>query len=191
MDNLSLKRFGYLIGIGLGIIVVTAFLFSQIIFPIVLGRTPKVEVPDLTGITLTQAKRILNEEKLHLVVKDSLFSETDPMESVIEQIPPAGDKIRQDGTVYLIISKGSATVQVPYIVGKSFQEAFVLLRNANLHSVVADSTYSDLYPTNSVVRSIPSSGDKVSKQSTVKLILSRGNTPAPDTLSAGYPEYYY
>ncbi|MDY0150749.1 MAG: PASTA domain-containing protein [Candidatus Cloacimonas sp.] len=189
--NMDYKRLGYFAGIGLGIIVVTAFIFSQIIFPIVLGRTPKVEVPELTGKSLTLAKRILSEEKLHLVVKDSLFSEIDPIDAVIEQIPPAGDKIRQDGTVYLIVSKGSATVEVPYIIGKSFQEAFITLRNSNLHSVVADSTYSDLYPVNCVVRSIPFSGDKVSKQSTVKLILSRGNMPVPDSLSTEQPIYPY
>ncbi len=39
------KRIGYIIGIGIGTIIVTAFIFSQVLFPLFLGSTPKVEVP--------------------------------------------------------------------------------------------------------------------------------------------------
>lgn len=191
MAKLDFKELGYLMGIGLGIIIVTAFFFSQLVFPLVLGRTPKVETPFVTGKSLIEAKRLLQKEKLHVVVKDSLFSETDPIETIIEQIPPAGDKIRQDGTVYLIISKGSSTVVVPDLVGRPFQEAFVSLRNLGLHSLVADSTYSDLYPINSVVRSIPYAGEKINKQSKVRLILSRGSMALPDSLDAESPIYPY
>ena len=180
-----------MLGIGLGIIVVTAFVFSQLVFPVLLGRTPKIETPDVLNLSLLQAKNKLQKEKLHAVVKDSLFSETAEVEAVLEQSPNAGEKIRQDGTVYLIISKGSATVKVPYITGKSFQEAFIVLRNNNLHGIVADSTYSDLYPANCVVRSVPASGDRVNKETTVKLILSRGSMALPDSLATDLPVYPY
>ncbi|MEN6444752.1 MAG: PASTA domain-containing protein [Candidatus Cloacimonas sp.] len=183
------KQFGYLIGIGIGIIIVTAFIFSQILFPIILGRTPKVEVPSVVGMTLAQAKQILKEEKLHTIVKDSLFSDVAAAEVILEQDPTGGEKIHQDGTVYLIISKGSSTVAIPTITGKPFQEVFILLRNLDLYSSVVDSTYSDIYPANTVIRSIPSSGEKALKKSTVKLILSRG--PEPDTLNYNIPIEYY
>lgn len=182
MKRIDYRTLGYLAGIGFGIIIVTAFIFSQIIFPIVLGRTPKVETPDVTGLKLLQAKKLLQDEKLHVVVKDSLFSENEPVETVLEQIPAAGDRIRQEGTVYLVISKGSATVTLPSYIGRPFQEVFVALRNLELFSSVIDSTYSDIYPVNSVMRTIPGSGEKVNKRSTIKLILSRGSTPVEDSL---------
>jgi serine/threonine-protein kinase len=191
MKQTDYQKLGYLLGIGLGIIIVTAFIFSQLIFPLVLGRTPKVETPDVTGLNLVQAKRKLQAEKLHVVVKDSLFSESAPMESVLEQSPGAGEKIRQEGTVYLVISKGSATVTLPSFIGRPFQEVFIALRNMELHSAVIDSSYSDIYPVNTVMRTIPSSGDKVLKKSTVKLILSRGSEPLPDSLGADFPVYPY
>lgn len=191
MRKIDYQKLGYLAGIGLGIIIVTAFIFSQLVFPIVLGRTPKVETPDLTGMNLVQAKRVLQKEKLHVLVKDSLFSETAPVETVLEQNPEPGEKIRQEGTVYLVISKGSATVRLPSYIGRPFQEVFIGLRNLELFSAVIDSTYSDLYPVNTVVRTIPSSGEKVLKRSTVKLILSRGNYPQADTLDSSLPVYPY
>jgi len=191
ITNSQYKRAGYLLGIGLGIILITAFLFSQIIFPVLLGRTPKVETPEVTGMQLLQAKRILQGEKLHVVVKDSLFSETATVETVLEQNPLAGEKIRQDGTVYLIISKGSTNVILPSIIGRPFQEVIVSLRSLGLHTLVVDSTYSDIYSVNSVMRSIPSSGSKANKGSTVKLILSKGSVPSVDTLATSLPVYPY
>jgi len=191
IDNTTTKKIGYLLGIGLGIVIVTAFIFSQIIFPVVLGRTPKVDTPDVAGMSLMQAKRLLQAEKLHVVVKDSLYSDSVPMEQVLEQSPQPGEKLRQDGTVYLVISKGSANVTVPPLTGRSFQEVIITLRNIGLHSMVVDSTYSDIYPANSVMRSIPASGSKVLKKSTVKLILSRGSYVSADTLATSVPSYPY
>lgn len=188
-NKVDYRKLGYLAGIGLGIIIVTAFIFSQMIFPIVLGKTPKVETPDVTGLNLVQAKRKLQAEKLHVVVQDSVFSETAPMETVMEQIPEPGSKIRQEGTVYLVISKGSATVTLPSYIGRPFQEVFIALRNLELYSAVVDSTHSDIYPINSVIRTIPSSGEKVLKRSTVRLILSRGKYASPDSLSTDLPVY--
>ncbi len=188
VNNELMKKVGYIGGIGLGIIIITAFIFSQIIFPLVLGRTPKVETPDVVGMGLLQAKKILQAEKLHVVVKDSLFSETESIETILEQHPEPGEKIRQDGTVYLIISKGSSTVSVPSLVGRPFQEVIISLRNLGLHAMVVDSTYSDAYSVNSVIRSIPSSGSKVNKSSTVKLILSKGSYPMADSLGVEVPD---
>jgi len=185
------KKAGYIVGIGIGIIIVTAFVFSQILFPVILGRTPKVEVPSVVGMTLVQAKRVLQEEKLHVIVKDSFFSDVAAAEVVLEQNPVAGEKIRQDGTVYLVISKGSSTVTLPSLIGKPFQEAFIILKNLDLYSSVVDSTYSDIYPVNTVIRSIPAAGEKALKKSTVKLILSRGPEPVADTLNYEIPIYYY
>ncbi len=184
MKNLNTKQVGYILGIGLSIIIVTAFIFSQLIFPVVLGKTPKVEVPDVTGMNLTKAKRAMQTEKLHVVVKDSIYSESASAEMVLEQMPGAGDKIRQDGTVYLIVSKGSATVTIPSLIGRPFQEAFITLRNLELFTTVIDSTYSDIYAVNTVMRSIPSAGEKVTRRSTVKLILSMGSQAIMDSLEA-------
>jgi len=191
MKKIDYQKLGYLAGIGFGIIIVTAFIFSQLIFPVILGKTPKVETPEVTGLNLIQAKRKLQAEKLHVVVQDSIFSETAPVETVLEQIPEPGEKIRQEGTVYLVISKGSATVTLPSFTGRPFQEVFIALRNLELFSTVIDSSYSDIYPVNSVMRTIPSSGEKVLKRSNVKLILSRGSQPMADTLSSEMPVYPY
>ncbi|MCD8480367.1 MAG: hypothetical protein LRZ88_09185, partial [Candidatus Cloacimonetes bacterium] len=84
MAHINWKKSWYMAGIGLGIIFVTAFLFSQILFPMILGRPSVVETPDVVGMGLVQAKRLLQAEKLHVVVKDSLYSETAKLDQVLE-----------------------------------------------------------------------------------------------------------
>ncbi|MCK9558452.1 MAG: PASTA domain-containing protein [Candidatus Cloacimonetes bacterium] len=182
MASKKAKQWGYVIGIGVGIIFVTAFLFSQIILPLLLGGAETLETPEVTGLALTQAKRILQELKLHPVVKDSVFSETMKLDVVMDQSPAPGSRIKEDGTVYLVISKGSKMIKVPDVLGTGYQEAMLTLRNYDLRSTIVDSVYSDRYPRNTVVRSMPSAHTRIEKRSMVRLSLSKGPEPLPDSL---------
>lgn len=179
----------YMAGIGFGIILITAFISSQILYPLFLGRSKSVEVPKVTGLSLASAKRILTEKKLHAVVTDSLWSEEIRVEEVMQQKPVEGEKMKPDGTVYLVISKGSKVVKMPSVLGMTYQQAYMLLRDLGLRSAVADSLYSDSYPVNTIVRSSPSEGLKVDKNTNVKLYLSRG--PDPTWVEPSYEETNY
>lgn len=189
MNKLTTQKALYLVGIGLGIIIVTAFVSSQLIYPVILGRAQDIETPNVVGISVSSAKRILNESKIHVVVKDSLWSEDAKLETVLEQKPSPGTMIKPDGTVYLVISKGSKVVNLPSLLGMNYQQAYLLLRNMGLKSIVADSTYSESYPVNSVIQSIPNEGTKVKKNTIVRLYLSRGPEPIEEP-SLGENQFY-
>lgn len=181
-----------MLGIAVGIIFVTAFIFGQIIFPLAIGKPKKVEIPELVGVSLAQAKRMLNDLKLHAVVEDSLYSESAKIDQILDQSPQAGTKINEDGAVHLVISKGSKMVQVPDVRGSSFQEAMVMLRNYDLRSTIVDSVYDESVDRNAVLTSNPKPGSKVEKKSLIRLILSKGAEPEPDSLEIEdyyYPEY--
>lgn len=170
-------KIGYQAGIGFGIIVLVAFITSQIVYPLLLGKPGKVEVPSVTGMNLSQAKRLLHEKRLHVVVRDSVWSEEAKVEYVLEQQPSAGSMLKHDHAVYLVISRGSREVTVPNVIGLQYQQAFVQLRNQSLRAVIADSLYSEQHPVNSVIRSSPTQGSKINKESSVRLFLSRGPEP--------------
>lgn len=177
MNSDQKKRIIYTLGIGLGIIIIVAFISSQIIYPLLLGRPGRVEVPNVTGMNLSQAKRLLHERRLHVVVRDSVWSEDAKVEYVLEQQPSPGDMLKHDHAVYLVLSRGSRQVTVPNVIGQLYQQAYVQLRNRSLKAVIADSLYSDSHPVNSVLRTSPSQGSKVLKESSVRLFLSRGPEP--------------
>ena len=171
------KRMWLTLGIGAGIIFLTAFLTSQIVFPIIFRAPKEIEVPKLLGLNTEQARDKLSELGLHAVVKDSIWSETEPVNTVLEQDPDPGEMITPEGTVYFRVSRGSRQVGVPSVVGLSYQEAYYTLMSAGLKGVVADSLYSDSYAANTVIRSSPGAGSKLEKGSTIRMYISRGPEP--------------
>jgi eukaryotic-like serine/threonine-protein kinase len=181
MNRDKLKLVSYYVGIGFGIILLVAFFTSQIFMPIFFGRSKSIEVPNLDKLSATQSIKLLIDHKLHAVVKDSTWSETVQFGYVISQKPEAGTFMKPDGTVYMIVSKGSKTVTVPEVVGLNVQSAWILLKTAGLKYTIADSIYSDLYPVNTVVLAAPEAGDKVVRKSKIKLYISKGSSNAPDT----------
>ena len=175
MNKYQWKKTGYIIGIGIGIVMVVAFISSQLIYPLLLGSSERVEVPNIVGLGLSTAKQKLRENRLHIIVKDSVWSENAPVEYVLEQQPEAGKSLKQDQAVYTIISKGSRIITVPPIVGLSYNEAYIRLRGSGLKTMIADSLYSEKYAVNSVIRCSPTPGNKIEKGKTVKVYLSRGS----------------
>jgi serine/threonine-protein kinase len=190
MSKEKLKIYGYYAGIAFGIIFVVAFVTSQLVMPIFFGRAKTVEVPDVTTLTSTQARKQLIDKKLHVVVKDSTWSEDVEKGKIISQKPDAGELIKPDGTVYLVVSRGSKTVVVPEVIGLNVQAAWILLKNASLKIVVADSLYSDLYSPNTVVQTIPEVGQRVDRKSKIKVFISKGSSANADTTGTWSDESY-
>ncbi|HOG31189.1 MAG TPA: PASTA domain-containing protein [Candidatus Syntrophosphaera sp.] len=171
------KKFWLTVGIGAGIIFLSAFITSQIIFPIIFREPKQIEVPNLVGISSAAARQTLSALGLHAVVKDSIWSETERIDTVLEQNPAGGALIKPEGTVYLRVSRGTRKVGVPSVVGLSYQEAYYTLVNAGLKGVVADSLYSDSYAPNTVIRCIPGVGSKIELGAVVRMYMSRGPEP--------------
>ncbi len=169
------------IGIGAGIIFLTAFLTSQVIFPFIFRSPKELEVPNLIGKSFANARRSLENMGIHAVVKDSIWSETERVGTILEQEPAPGGMLRSEGTIYVRVSRGSQQVGVPSVIGQSYHEAYYLLLNAGLKGVVRDSLYSGSYIANTVIRCHPESGSRVEKGSTVHLTLSRGPEPVLET----------
>jgi eukaryotic-like serine/threonine-protein kinase len=189
MDKNRLRLVGYYSGIGFGIILVTAFVTSQILMPIFFGREKTVEIPNVVNLQEIKAKSTLISHKLHVVVRDSTYSDTVERGMVVSQKPEAGNMIKPDGTVYLIVSAGSKYIAVPELIGLNVQSAWLLLKNNGLRFTIADSLNSDLYPINTVVQSNPLMGTKVERRTKVKLYISKGRNNQPDTLNTD--DYVY
>ncbi|MBW6514382.1 MAG: PASTA domain-containing protein [Candidatus Syntrophosphaera sp.] len=190
MKKTNWQKFWLALGIGFGIIFLSAFITSQVIFPLLFGKPKNVEVPNLVGMSFSRARRNLTELGLHAVIKDSIWSETEMIETILEQDPQPGERLKPEGTVYLRVSSGSKQVGVPSVIGLSFHEAYYTLHNVGLKGVVADSLYSDAYAVNNVIRCVPEVGSKIERGSNVRLYLSRGPEPVPELLAPeSAPDY--
>jgi serine/threonine-protein kinase len=122
------------------------------------------------------------------------FNENVPAGKVIRQNPEAGAKLKKNGTVRLVLSKGSGKVAVPGgLVGQSASFVEAKLKEAGLNPERQPDAYSDTIEQGNVISVDPPSGTLVQKGSTVKYTVSKGPAPpkevtVPDVSGLTIPE---
>lgn len=86
------------------------------------GQT--LPVPDFSGMTLAQAKEIAKEHHIRLAVSDSIFLPQKARGSIFKQIPQAGEKVKKNRRILLIINSIlPRKIPAPSLVGFSLRQA--------------------------------------------------------------------
>jgi serine/threonine-protein kinase len=94
-------------------------------------RGTEVTVPELTGLTEEEARKVLGETQLLLRVSSKRFSQTVPAGKILEQNPPQGTRLKTDRSVRVLISAGDRKYPVPNLVGASVRAARITLEQRN------------------------------------------------------------
>jgi serine/threonine-protein kinase len=137
-----------------------------------LGPRP-VDVPDVLGRTLAQARESLREAGLRLGEVDRVFSDEFPeIGRVIEQRPPAGEA-PIGSAVDLVLSKGPSPLPVPRVTGMTEVEARATLDGLGF-VVAADTAYSDDVPRGEVISQDPPKRTELQPGETVSIVVSLG-----------------
>lgn len=90
-------------------------------------------VPNITGVKLGKAQEELGKVNLVLQVSEAQYSNTVPVDYIISQDPPAGEYVKTNAIVKVVISAGSKDVTMPDITKKDFYDAAIILKNAGLN----------------------------------------------------------
>ena len=89
------------------------------------------QLPAIAGMSLEQAIAALKEVDVIGIEGSRTFDDTIPVDAVIRAEPQnAGDPIRPNDTVLIVISKGVDLVEIPDIIGRSVNDAGQRLRDA-------------------------------------------------------------
>ncbi|QNP74362.1 PASTA domain-containing protein [Streptomyces roseirectus] len=146
----------------------------------------KATVPDLTGSTLGEARKLLAEHDLELGDTTEVESSAEAG-TVVGQSITAGDEVEPGSSVGVRIAKSVRTVRIPAdIIGKTLGEVQNELGGLGLQVTVASgySQASDAVVTSST----PAAGSEVEEGSTVVVVTeeaqdapSDDGTPADDT----------
>lgn len=131
-----------------------------------------VDVPNVVGKQVSVAKNILEDK--HLRVSTSEVTNTDvPAGQVISQSPGAGEKVKEQRTIHLVVSKGVGDITVPDLSGMTVEQARQRLKDLGL--VVGKITQGSVEgkPDNTIVAQSPSGDSKVSKGTTVDLVVNK------------------
>lgn len=142
---------------------------------------PDVEVPDLEGMTVGEAREELKEARLRLGEVTEQPDEDAPDGEIIDQTPDAGSEIEARSRVDVVLSGGPATVTVPGVVGMTESEAVAEIQDARLRVEITRGP-SDEYEEGIVAGQDPDEGTEVDQGSTVVIFVSEGaeERPMPD-----------
>ena len=140
-----------------------------------------ITVPDVTGLTLGQAREKLKETNLNLKLEEGQIAEDDSI--LIEtQAPPSGDKIQSGGTIEVTLKETPVMTTVPNLLGKLQFDAKNDLAGRDLTVGTVTEIPSDEVP-GTVLQQDPESGTQVTSKTSVNLVVAKikdSNLVVPD-----------
>ena len=144
------------------------------------NHNQKIQVPDLHGFTINEVKTKLDEINLNFIVIDSAsYNPKHTKKSVIEQVPEAGNFVKEKRKIYLTINPSKyREVTIPDLNSKTKRQATSQLRSIGLKINGKSEYIKDLGK--DVVRGLKvddkkiEPGDKIPKNTKVTLILGDG-----------------
>ncbi|GGU79090.1 serine/threonine protein kinase [Streptomyces filipinensis] len=132
-----------------------------------------VNVPDVAGRTLAEARTRLKADGLEPGMVTRAFSEDVDKGSVIATTPKAGTRRHAGSAIALTVSKGSP-IDVPDVTGDDPDDAKRELTDAGLKVVIAPEQVNSDVDKGKVARQSPGDGSQAAEGDTVTLTLSKG-----------------
>jgi serine/threonine-protein kinase len=141
---------------------------------VLVGPGSKVVVPSIVGATEKEATNALTPLGLTLVITEKRFDEEISNGQIIESDPAGGGKVDAGGSVKAIISKGPERYVIPALVGLTPEAAVNLLAKYPVKVGELKEVYNDKTPKGFVISSSPATGEKVKRDATIDLLISKG-----------------
>lgn len=136
-------------------------------------KTPEVTVPNIKGVKIAEAFKLLSDKKLSMV-KDRDEPGGVVADEILEQNPMAGIKTKEGGTVHVVVSSGHAAFVVPNVAGESRESAINKIKGARLE--VGNITYleDDKIAKDFVINQTPEGDKGLDQAGKVDLLVSSG-----------------
>lgn len=167
--SLGRKGLGAVIAITLTILLA----FAAGVTWVNMNSGTKINVPNVVGQRMEQARTSVEEAGLRMEVRSQKFDSSMKPGIVIDQDPKGGVGAVKDGVVFVDVSAGRSVVSIPDLDGMSEDRARQELENMGLVcSVVMRS--SDVVPAGMVFGQDPASGREASAGSEVTIVVSTG-----------------
>jgi eukaryotic-like serine/threonine-protein kinase len=153
---------------------VAILLMNFIVMPWYVRHDTLVKVPSVTGLNFEEAKLKLDEAGLEGMQGDIRYDPSQPIGTVLDQIPPSDQIVKDGRRIYLIISGGEQLYDVPNLVGRTLREAKFILTQRSLLTQEVEYKPSVQYPSGIVLSQLETAGSKVKKGTQIGLIISTG-----------------
>ena len=113
------------------------FLFVTMLLLTLYTRSKKsVDVPQVKGLQIKEAKVLLKAQGLKLVVVDSLYDKKATPGAIIEQVPSANSRTKAGREIFLTIyTNNPPEIIVPGLVDYSYRQAVALLTSMGFEQI--------------------------------------------------------
>ena len=171
----GLRAFVLLGGLALFAFGLGLWLFNSLVMPRLIHGISQVEVPDVRGLTLTQAEQALRVADLQLSRAGERFDPTVARGFILSQDPAPGTPVRGKKRVLVVLSLGEEFSSVPELFGESQRSAEQLLRSAGLKLGGITRAPSEEVGEGLVAGSDPGPESVMPQGSAVQLLISTGS----------------
>lgn len=142
-------------------------------------------VPKFVGKQLVEAQGLANTDHLKLV--DTKVASNRPVNEVLTQDMPSGQRVKWDTTINVTVSSGPGTINVPDVSKMTVQDACNKIEQAGLKCNVQGYEASTDVADQHVIRQDPPGGESANPGDTVNLTISTGPAPTPTPLPTATP----
>jgi serine/threonine-protein kinase len=131
-------------------------------------------IPPLKQLTERQARLELRRSGFTVGRVRRTFSETHPLDEVMESLPPSGTAISRAMEIELVVSRGARPThgEMPNVIGESLSEARKAVEEAGLKVGKVDYQNNPVLVPGTVVSQSVAPGSRVLLDSTVDLVIS-------------------
>ncbi len=164
---------------------------GQVIEVVLSKGNPKVKVPNVSHMSLPQAQMALAGAHLRIGKESYLFSQLDPKDTVIAQVPGTDDLVDSFTDVNLLVSGGSVdpVFVMPDLRNQPLEKAFKVLRPTGITIDKIKPEIHDDLDSETVLSQIPPPGARIQKKDSVSFVASAKSTDRE--LKARYAKVVY
>jgi serine/threonine-protein kinase len=149
------------------------------LLPFLHGGVREAEVPSITGVTVEQARDLLQARNLLLTLQAERPDPTVPAGKIAAQVPLAGSRAAAGTSVEAFVSSGARLVAIPDLAGTRPEDAIEQLRNRKLLAGPRREEPSATIAVGLVIASDPAAGKSVGPDTAVALVVSTGPASKP------------
>ena len=188
-DNIYIKNI-----LGIFIALLALIISSSIFLKVITHHGNKIEVPDFTNMTMSEAKYNAGINNIKVIVIDSVYVRRMKKGAVYSQTPKPGSTVKKGRRIRLTINSiNPKKIIMPNLVGVSMRQAHaeLLSRGLNLGQLI----YVNDIATNNVIRQLYNKkeikpGMYINSGSNIDLVVGLNNfdntTNVPDVIGMKY-----
>ena len=164
--------------IALFIVSILIFLFfEKIAMPIYIRKGNSIRLINVRDKILDRGINELKISGFNGVVFDTVYTSNIEPQTIIDQYPPSGQKVKKGRTIRLKIARPEKMIDVPNLVGQSKRSAEIKIQQLGLKIDTIYVEYNPDYPKGTVAWQFPKSGDQIRKGFGLQITISEGLPP--------------